>query len=84
MVIDGAITVIGTFNLDPRSANLNTECFAVVRSAKISSSVLKGMEEEFKSENSWETTLDSNPDSKAGIKKQIKAITRRAVPKGIL
>jgi phosphatidylserine/phosphatidylglycerophosphate/cardiolipin synthase-like enzyme len=26
MVIDGKITVIGTFNLDPRSANLNTEC----------------------------------------------------------
>jgi len=26
MVIDNEITVIGTFNLDPRSANLNTEC----------------------------------------------------------
>jgi len=26
MVIDNKITVVGTFNLDPRSANLNTEC----------------------------------------------------------
>ncbi len=28
MVVDKNITVIGTFNLDPRSANLNTECIA--------------------------------------------------------
>ena len=30
MVIDRRITVIGTFNLDPRSANLNTECIAIL------------------------------------------------------
>lgn len=30
MVIDDYITVIGKFNLDPRSAYLNTECFAVI------------------------------------------------------
>ena len=32
MIIDKKITVIGTFNLDPRSANLNTECIVVVKS----------------------------------------------------
>ncbi|MBI3235454.1 MAG: phospholipase D family protein, partial [Bacteroidetes bacterium] len=50
MVIDGNVTVIGTFNLDPRSANLNTECFAMIYSTKIANGVLAGMEEEFKSE----------------------------------
>ena len=30
MVIDGHTTVIGTFNLDPRSANLNTECLTII------------------------------------------------------
>lgn len=84
MVVDGRITVIGTFNLDPRSANLNTECFAVIYSGEIASGVLKGMEEEFKPENSWETTLESNPDAQAGITKRLKMNTRKVVPKGIL
>ncbi len=35
MVIDGVTAVVGTFNLDPRSANLNTECFVVVNSKEI-------------------------------------------------
>ncbi len=84
MVIDGDITVIGTFNLDPRSANLNTECIAIIHSQKITAGVLKGMETEFKPENAWETTLTSNPDDKAGKKKQLNTWTRRIVPKEIL
>jgi putative cardiolipin synthase len=84
MVIDGKTTVIGTFNLDPRSANLNTECISVIHSEKVAKKVLIGMEEEFKPENSWETTLTSNPDEKAGTNKQIKSWTRKIVPKGVL
>ena len=84
MVIDGKITVIGTFNLDPRSANLNTECLAVIYSNAIAASVGQGMEEEFKAENSWETTLDKNPDEEAGKLKRLKTMTRRVVPKNIL
>jgi cardiolipin synthase C len=84
MVVDGKITVIGTFNLDPRSANLNTECVAIITSDQISSGVLKGMEEEFKPANSWQTTFTSNPDSIAGLKKRLKTWTRRVVPKNIL
>jgi phosphatidylserine/phosphatidylglycerophosphate/cardiolipin synthase-like enzyme len=84
MVLDGEVTVIGTFNLDPRSANLNTECFALIYSKQIAASVLKGMEEEFKSENSWETTLQYNPDKEAGLKKRLKTYTKRVVPKKIL
>ncbi len=84
MVVDGKITVIGTFNLDPRSANLNTECVTVIHSEEIASGVLQGMEEEFKPENSWETTLTFNPDSTAGTLKQVKAWTRKVIPKKIL
>jgi phosphatidylserine/phosphatidylglycerophosphate/cardiolipin synthase-like enzyme len=84
MVIDGNITVIGTFNLDPRSANFNTECIAIIHSKKITDGVLNGMETEFKPENSWETTLTSNPDKFAGKKKQVNTWTRRLVPKEIL
>jgi len=84
MVIDGKITVIGTFNLDPRSANLNTECITIINSEEVAQKVLAGMEIEFLSENSWETTVDFNPDDFAGNAKQVKTWTRKIVPKGIL
>ena len=84
MVIDGKTTVIGTFNLDPRSANLNTECIVVVDSEKISEGVLNGMEIEFKPENSWETTLEFNPDAEVSNYKRLKTWTRKILPKSIL
>jgi len=84
MVIDGKITVIGTFNLDPRSANLNTECMVIIHSNRIALNVLKGIEEEFKPENSWETTLNYNPDNEVSKFKRIKTWTRKIIPKEIL
>ncbi|MBO0589994.1 phospholipase D family protein [Cellulophaga sp. E16_2] len=84
MVVDHKTTVIGTFNLDPRSANLNTECVVIVSSEKISKGVLSGMEEEFKPENSWETTVDFNPDAEVNNYKRLKTWTRKLIPKEIL
>jgi cardiolipin synthase C len=84
MVVDAKTTVIGTFNLDPRSANLNTECVAIIHSTKVAKGVLNGMEEEFKPENSWQTTLTSNPDSSVGVVKRIKTMSRKIIPKSIL
>ena len=84
MVVDGKTTVIGTFNLDPRSANLNTECVTIIYSEQIASSVLEGMETEFNPENSWETTLTSNPDDVASKGKQIRSWVTKIVPKGVL
>ncbi len=84
MVIDAKVSIIGTFNLDPRSANLNTECIVVVRSDKITKGVMQGMEVEFAKENAWETTVDYNPDSEVSRKKRAKVWTRKIVPKGIL
>jgi phosphatidylserine/phosphatidylglycerophosphate/cardiolipin synthase-like enzyme len=84
MVIDGKITVIGTFNLDPRSANLNTECITVIRSEKIAQKVLHGMEIEFNNDNSWETTFVFNPDSTASRHKRMKTWSAKMIPKGIL
>jgi cardiolipin synthase C len=84
MVVDGNITVIGTFNLDPRSANLNTECIALVNSKSIAQGVLQGMEVEYKPENSWHTTLTFNPDKETGRIKRIKTFTKKVLPKNIL
>ena len=84
MVVDGKITVIGTFNLDPRSANLNTECLAIIYDKHTTDKVMLGIEEEFKIENAWETTLEFNPDKTVNRSKRLKTWTRGIVPKGIL
>jgi phosphatidylserine/phosphatidylglycerophosphate/cardiolipin synthase-like enzyme len=84
MVIDGKILMVGTFNLDPRSANLNTECITIMHSEALAQSVLQLMIEEMKPENSWRTTKDFNPDDEAGCWKVWKMKMHRPVPKSIL
>jgi len=84
MVIDNSTTVIGTFNLDPRSANLNTECIVIVESDVLTLSVLDGMNNDFNPENSWRVTEDYNPDLEVSKYKRIKTWTRKIIPKDIL
>jgi phosphatidylserine/phosphatidylglycerophosphate/cardiolipin synthase-like enzyme len=83
-VIDQEIAVVGTFNLDPRSANLNTECVAVIYDTKIAGKLHHAMQEDMKPENAWNTTLASNPDKEAGWLKRTKVWFRGVVPKSIL
>ena len=83
-VADDDITVIGTFNLDPRSANLNTESITIIPSKKVSLSVKAGMLEEMQPENAWQTTLEWNPDGEESMLKQLGVKLRRVVPKNIL
>lgn len=78
------VTVIGAFNLDPRSANLNTECITIIHSETINAQVKAGMIEEQLPDNAWKTTQDYNPDSEAGFRKRMKVFFRRLVPKSIL
>jgi phosphatidylserine/phosphatidylglycerophosphate/cardiolipin synthase-like enzyme len=84
MVVDDHITVIGTFNLDPRSANLNTECFAVIRDARIAQGVRHAMDVDARPENAWHTTAAFNPDGSVGVGKRLKVWSRRLVPKAVL
>ncbi len=84
MVVDQEIAVIGTFNLDPRSANLNTECIAIIRDSSIAVDLYNTMREENKSENAWHTTADYNPDSEADYSKRFQLWLRGVVPKSIL
>jgi cardiolipin synthase C len=84
MIVDGRITVIGSFNLDPRSADLNTECIAIIRSPEVTANVAKYVEEEFLPENAWRTTPDYNPDKEAGPVKNTKVLPRKLIPKRVL
>jgi len=84
MVIDDHTTIIGTFNLDPRSANLNTESIVILPSKKISEKTKEIMELEMSPDNAWETTLDWNPDNEVSLSKRLKVKSRIFVPKSIL
>ncbi|HCW08433.1 MAG TPA: phospholipase D family protein, partial [Cytophagales bacterium] len=84
MSIDGKVAVIGTFNLDPRSANLNTECIAVIRNQKVATDLLHAIQIDCQSENAWHVTLQENPDAQAGWLKRLKAWTKGVVPKRVL
>lgn len=84
MVVDHHTVVIGTFNLDPRSANLNTECVAIMASAPMAAQVEALMREELAAENAWSTTLESNPDGEAAAWKRFQCWLRGVVPTSIL
>jgi cardiolipin synthase C len=84
MVIDDSITVIGTFNLDPRSANLNTECITIIHNSQITKGVSDGMKLELLPENAWRTTLQYNPDKEVDLKKRLKTFSKSLIPKDIL
>jgi putative cardiolipin synthase len=84
MLIDDKISVIGTFNFDPRSVNLNTECLTIITSDAVAKELKLNLLEDIKPENAWETTLTTNPDSVCTFMKRVKAKSRRVVPKSIL
>lgn len=84
MVVDREILVVGTFNVDPRSANLNTECVAIVPSKPLAEAVEDGILEEMLPENAWPCTKDSNPDVHAGFGRRFRLWWHRVLPKSIL
>jgi putative cardiolipin synthase len=62
LVIDRQITWIGSFNLDPRSHDLNTEVAVVVNSAELSAKLAESINKDRQPERSWRIQLQ--PDSR--------------------
>jgi putative cardiolipin synthase len=69
MVIDDRITYIGTFNFDPRSANLNTEVGVVIRDQGIAHQVAQAIRQDMAPENSWHATVSDEEQNVSFIKK---------------
>lgn len=80
MVIDEKIIYIGTFNLDPRSANLNTEVGVLVESEELGRQLTQSIERDILPENSWQSTLDFNPDSEVGMGKRFHLFIDNLLP----
>jgi len=69
MVIDSETVYIGTYNLDPRSENLNTEVGVIVRNKQIAKKVEQLIQTDMGPANSWNALYD-DPDSFASTWKQ--------------
>ena len=84
MVIDGKVAVVGSFNLDPRSANLNTESVTVIHSEEVAVHIQDRMVVEMGPDNAWSVTLGSNPDRKAPVVRQFSLLFARLAPVSVL
>ena len=62
MVFDDESLFIGSFNLDPRSANINTEAGLYVESRELSAQLLEYMQEGILPINSYRLQLDDDGD----------------------
>lgn len=80
MVVDSETVFVGTFNLDPRSANLNTEVGMLVKSQELARQVSASIERDMAPGNSWQTTADFNPDFMVGRGKRIRTWFNRILP----
>lgn len=79
LVIDGEIVYVGTFNFDPRSANLNTEVGAIIRNEKLARAVDSAIETDMQPGNSWNAATD-NPDQYVSLIKRAKVMFWQLMP----
>lgn len=71
MVIDGKKVFVGTFNLDPRSAHLNTEVGVHIIDKNLAQKVETAIRKDMLPENSWNSKKDK-PNQYAPMSKQLK------------
>jgi putative cardiolipin synthase len=72
LVVDGAKVFIGTFNLDPRSMNLNTESGIYLPESRVAREVEEAIERDMSPENSWDASRETG-DGYAPFWRRVKA-----------
>jgi putative cardiolipin synthase len=78
MVVDGRVAYIGTYNLDPRSENLNTEVGVIIDNPALAAEVESAIEADMRLGNSWDAR--AQPDQFAPAEKRAKATVWRVLP----
>ena len=79
MVVDGKLAFIGTYNLDPRSENLNTEVGVVIHDASVARKVEQSIETDMQRGNSWNAAQDK-PDQYGTLTKRSRIRLWQQVP----
>ena len=80
MLIDDEKLYIGTFNLDPRSAHLNTEVGILVKNKTLARQLKQSIETDMLAENSWKISADNNPDDQVSLLKRVKVFSLSLLP----
>lgn len=80
MVVDKQHIYIGTFNLDPRSTNLNTEVGVLMENSDLGQQLHDSIGRDISAENSWAITESFNPDKEASLRKRTKLRFLRLLP----
>lgn len=78
MVIDNETLFVGTFNFDPRSANLNTEVGVLIRNPGLAGQVERNILRDMSPDNSWSAA--DNADRFAPPEKRRKLKLWKALP----
>jgi putative cardiolipin synthase len=79
MVVDSKIVYIGTFNVDPRSENLNTEVGVIAHHEGLARTVEAAIETDMQPGNSWNAATD-RPDQYASAAKRSKVRFWQTMP----
>jgi len=79
MVVDGKRAFIGTYNLDPRSENLNTEVGVVIHDDSVARQVEQSIETDMQPGNSWHAAEDK-PDQYGSLAKRSRMRLWQQVP----
>jgi putative cardiolipin synthase len=67
MVIDGRIAWIGSFNMDPRSARLNTEVGVLIDSPSFAAELAGHIATDIAPEHAWTLSLEPDPTGAPGL-----------------
>ena len=79
MVVDSKVVFIGTFNLDPRSQNLNTEVGVIVHDPAVARQVEAAIDTDMTPARSWNPATD-HPDRQVSLLKRSKVNLWRMTP----
>jgi len=79
VVVDSSKVYIGTFNLDPRSVNLNTETGVIIDNDVLAKQIEAAIDEDMLPQSSW-NILNDNPDSHTSIIKRGKTLFWQLMP----
>ena len=79
MVVDDSVVFIGSFNLDPRSENLNTEVGVIAKNKELAQAVKNEIEIDMEEGNSWNVKIDGH-NNDASIIKRSKLFFMKLLP----
>ena len=71
LIVDRNVVYVGTYNLDPRSENLNTEVGVIIHDAERAAAVAAAIDTDMAPGNSWNAAADE-PDQFAPLDKRVR------------